>query len=541
MPHALMVLPDTYASVIRRVAVDLTEQLSQIIQIPAHTEVYLPGNSGKIPLDGGGFGACCATEIKYDPEARVVIRYQDIADDNFSLPTAVDTFRNMPVWQDPIRDITVSPVRRMLDFRVDIEYQAEGIVTAKRWLDEQRARVSRGGAELTLKLDYYYMLPRPLQALLRGMYDTIQCSDWPIDDTFEEYMDKNFWQSNTHVATLTLQNEQPAIRERQLDVVGWFDFSGTPDTPAPNGDKAGAYTVSTTFTVRFEQPTHIYVRYPLVCHQNTIPNCFWPKEQPARYQQQNRKTGYLRGPLENRFTRVTPRHVPYIQYPKVNDWTTDSKPYDAFTFYTGLVTIEKDNLRTLLDLQDIGDWVFTGHFLEYFSSLGTKSIARPGGLFNLRLYKNNEWMDLQLEIEPGTTKVKAPFDLDPTKYYHIEISIDRNWWAVHDSTWECLKRYPTVFWTMCNLFNVSVGRQSIDDMQLLGVKLKERLPKEGCPGEGTTPFTKDELVFRTGEVRQWDITNARKEMETRTGPWFKGNRDGIMTVLCAQVVSARKE
>lgn len=540
MPHALMVLPDTYESVIRRVAVDLTEQLSRIIQIPEHTDIYFPGNSQKIPMNEGEFGDCCRTHIKYDPEARAVIRYTDIADDNFSLPTAVNTFKNHPIWEDGTRDIQVCPVRRMLDFRVDIEYKAEGIVTAKRWLDEQRARVSRGGAELTLKLDYYYMLPRPLQALLRGMYDTIQCSDWPIDDTFDEYLNKHFFQSHTHVATLTMEHEQPAIRERQLDVVGWFDFTGTPDTPQANSDKAGSYDVSVTFTLRFEQPTHIYVRYPLVCHQNTIPDCFWPKEQPMRYQQQNRKTGYLRGPLENRFQRFTPRHVPYIQYPKVNDWNTDEKPYDAFTFYTGLVTIEKDDRRSLLDLRDIGDWYFTNHFMEYFTDIGTQSILRPGGLFNFRLYKNNEWLDCQLELERGQTVLRAPFDLSPEYYYHVEISIDRNWWCVHDKVWECLRQYPTVFWTMCNLFNVSVGRRPIEEMQLLGTRLKERVPSECCPGEGTSDWTKDELVFKTGVVRLEDVTTARREMELRTNPWFKGNRENIMLTLCSDIVTVRK-
>lgn len=540
MPHALMVLPDTYDSVVRRVAVDLTEQLSHIIQIPGNTHVFLPGNTDKVPLDSGGFGACCATEIVYDPEARVTIRYQDIADDNFALTTAVNTFKNLPIWEDPIRDVQVCPVRRMLDFRVDIEYQAEGIVTAKRWLDEQRARVSRGGAELTLKLDYYYMLPRPLQALLRGVYDTIQCSDWPIEETFQEYLDKHFWQSHTHVATLILTHEQPAIRERQLDVVGWFDFTGTPDTPTANSDKAGAYTVGLTFTVRFEQPTHVYVRYPLVCHQNPMPNCFWPKTQKPYYQQVERKQSYLRGPLDRRFVAPRPKHVPYIQYPKVNDWTTNLKPYDAFTFYTGLVSIEKSDRRSLLDLKNIGDWQFTGHFLEYFSDLGTSCIVRPGGLFNFRLYQNNEWLDCQLQLEPGTTMIKAPFDLDPLKYYHIEISIDRNWWCVHDKVWDCLRRYPTVFWTVCNLFNVGVGKRDIDDMELLGVKLKQRLPKEGCPGEGTSEFTKDLPVFKTGEVRIKDVTAVRVEMERRGGPYFRGNRDGIMIKLCGDIVTTRR-
>lgn len=540
MPHALMVLPDTYDSVIRRVAVDLTEQLSHIINIPGNTAVYLPGNTDKVALDQGNFGACCATVIAYDPEARVTIRYQDIADDNFSLPTAVDTFRNLPVWYDKTRDITVSPVRRMLDFRVDIEYQAEGIVTAKRWLDEQRNRISRGGAELTLKLDYYYMLPLPLQALLRGLYDTIQCSDWPMKETFDEYMKQYFCQSNTHVATLTLEHAQPAIRERQLDVVGWFDFTGTPDTPAANSDKAGAYTVSMSFTVRFEQPTHIYVRYPLICHQNPIPNCFWPRTQPKRYQAVERKQGYLRGPLDKRFVAPRPKHVPYIQYPLVNDWITDMKPADSFTFYTGLVSIEKTDLRSLLDLKNIGDWKFTGHFMEYFSDIGTAAIIRPGGLFNFRLYKNNDWMDLQLELEPGTTMLRAPFDLDPTKYYHIEISIDRNWWCVHDSVWDTLRRYPTVFWTICNLFSVGPGVRPMSEMQLLGAKLKERVFKAGVPGEGTSLYTADLPVIKTGEVTIKDVTLAREMMERRGGPWFRGNRDNIMTVMCGDIVTTRK-
>ena len=540
MPHALMVLPDTYESVIRRVAVDLTSQLSNILSIPDDTTVYLPGNTGTVPLNQGNFNDCCTTKIMYDPEARMTIKYQDIADDNFSLPTAVNTFKNIPIWEDPIRDIQVCPVRRMVDFRVDIEYQAPGIVIAKRWLDEQRARVSRGGAELTLKLDYYYMLPRPLQALLQGMYDTIQCSDWPIEETYQEYLDKYFFSNHTRVATLILTHEQPAIRERQLDVVGWFDFIGSPETPTVNSDGAGTYNCTVSFTCRFEQPTHVYTRYPLICHQNPIPNCFWPKQQPKRYQEVPRRMGYLRGPLDNRFILPRPKHVPYIQYPRANDWSTDDKPYDSFTFYTGLVSIEKEDRRSLLDLKNIGDWKFTGHFMEYFSDMGTAAIVRPGGLFNFRLYKNNEWMDLQLELEPGTTMLKAPFDLDPLKYYHIEISIDRNWWCVHDEVWNCLKRYPTVFWTMCNLFGVCVGKKPIDEMTLLGTGLPGRVPKPGCPGEGTSKFTEGLPVFKSGVVSQADVTCARRAMEAKGGPWFRGNQDYIMTVLCGDIVTTRK-
>lgn len=540
MPHALMVLPDVYDSVIRKVAVGVTEQLSRIIDIPKSAHVMLPGRTDKLPIDGGAFGACCTVNQIYDSEERVVIKYTEIADEGFALSTAVATFRNFPVWEDPIRDIQICPVRRIMDFRVDIEYKAPGVVMAQRWLDEARVKVSQGREALALYLEYYYMLPIPLQLLLRGMYDTIQCSDWPIDDTYQEWLGKYFLQSNTRVATLSMTHQQPAIRERQTGVIGWFDFVGSPDTPEKDGDNTGTYTARVTYTMRFEQPTHLYIRYPLICHQNPVPDCFWPKRQPPTYRQEDRKAGFLQGRLTNLFIEPRPNHIPYIQQPYVDDWTTNMKPYDAFTFATILVAIDKEDRRTLLDIADLGDWNFTGWFLEYFSTLGTKCIQRPGGLFNFRLYRNNEWIDCQLEMEVGTTVIKAPWDLDPKSYYHVEISIDRNWWAVHDDQWKCLARYPTVFWNMCKLFGLPPGNRPIEEMDLLGRGMEGRLPEPGCPGEGTTDYTKDLPVFKSGVVRWPEAAEARKLMEYRTTPWFKNNAQMVANVLHANIITERR-
>jgi hypothetical protein len=538
MPHALMVLPDVYDSVIRRVAVGVTEQLTKIIDIPSSAEVMLPGQANKLPIDKGAFGACCTVKQIYDSEERVVIRHTDIADDGFALSTAVNTFRNFPVWEDPIRDIQVCPVRRIIDFKVDIEYKAPSITIAKRWLDEARTKVSMGRAEMTLELEYYYMIPRPLQGLLMGMYDTIQCSDWPIADSYEQWLDKHFLQSHTRVATLSMTHEQPVIRERQLDVVGWFDFYGTPETPIRDDDNTGTYTANVSFTFRFEQPTHLYIRYPLICHQNPIQSCFWPKKQPPTYKQEDRKEGFLRGRLDHLFTTKKPRHLPYIKEPYVDDWTTEMKPYDAFTFATILVAIEKDDLRTLMDISTFGDWFFTPWFMEYFVNQGTYCIKRPGGLFNFRLYKNNDWVDCQLELDG--TMLKAPWDLDPKSYYHVEISIDRNWWAVHDDQWACLANYPTVFWNMCKLFGLPPGNKPIEEMKLLGTGLKERVEWAGCKGEGTTDYTKDVPHFKVGVVPGGDIAEARRLMEFRTTPWFKNNLQWISNVLHSNIITVRR-
>jgi hypothetical protein len=540
MPHALIVLPDTSESIERRVAVDVMSQLSRAMTIPEDTVVYLPGETDKVPMDDGTFGGCCKTKIHYDPEARMVVRYTEIADEGFTLTSAVNTHLNLKVWEDPIRDVTVTPVRRYVDFRVDIEYQASGVVHAKRWLDDQRIRLSRGGAEYTFGVKYHYMVPKPLQAIIRGVYDTIQCSEWPIDETWEEYFSGRFWQNNTEIATLINTHQEPAIREHQVDIVGWFDFTAGPDAPVQTSDGAGAYTSTVTFTMRYDRPTHLYCRYPLVAHQNPMHDMFWPKAPYSNYQQIDRKTTAIRGPLDHSVILPRPHGIEYVQYPAVNDWTTNDKPRESFTFYCGLCVLEKSDLRTLLHLTDLGDWEFTEWFLEYFATVGSKAIQRPGGLFNFWLYQNNERMRVALEIDPVTLAVRAPADLDPTLYYHLQISVDVNWWAVPDSTFQCLRRYPTVFWNLCRLFNVSVGRKPISEMKLLGATAKERYASPECPGEGTTDWTKDVDTYKSGVIFQNDVTTARKEMDKYVGRYMNGKFYGPFNILNSGIIATRR-
>lgn len=539
MPHALIPLPDVYETVTRRVAVDVVKQLRDLMQLPDDTAVYLPGFTNTIPMNNGTFGDCCSNKISYDPEARIVVSYDEVADEQFTLTTAVNNNMNLPLFNDPVRDITIRPVRRYVDLRFDIEYQAPGIVIAQRWLDDMRIRFSAGAAESVMNLQYHYNMPASQMVILRALYDTIQCSDWPIAEEFEVWCDNHFTYSKTTVATLANTHPVVTIRERQWDVLGWFEFGTTPDSPRPTDDRTGAYNVTVSFFMRYDRPTHVYCKYPLVTHQNVIPELFWPAGVYTNYQQVDRHTTGVRGPLDASFVLPRPMHIPYIQYPPMDDWTTDKNTNGMFTFFSGLCVIEKTDLRTLLDLTDLGDYYFTEWFLEYFKTAGKNAMGKTG-LFNVTLYENNEWRRTDLELDPDTLTLKSAVDLDPTKYYHVQISIQTNWYAVFEQVFQCIRNYPYVFWSLCSMFKVGVGRRPYEKMVLLGHTRVKRAEVISCQGEGTTDLTKGVVATTTGVVRWEDIVTARSEMDVKSDTYVSQDRVGPMEVLFSQIISLRR-
>jgi hypothetical protein len=551
MASAVIVLPDVYETIMRSVSVSAVSQIANFMGLPKDTNVYFPGRSETVPMNNGMFGNCCdtANAVHFDPETRVEVTYEELAEENFTLSTAVKCQENFPIFIDETRGIVVRPVRRFVDFRIDIRYQAPNVVIAQRWLDDMRIRLSQGVGDLTFFLEYHYNIPHPLMALFRGLYDTMEKSAWPSGKEFKDWLDERFIQPTTDMTTMTGTHGQLSIYERQVDVVGHFDFINTPETPQPVSDKSGAYEVNFSYICRYDRPTHLYVEYPMVVHQCPIPKIFRP-EAPLyhNYQQVDRKTTNLRGSLEHAFILAQRRGLPYIQYPDVDEWVAPDEFPEHLTFFTGLIALDCEDLKYVMDFKSLGRFSFSPHVLEFFDTVGTEAFI-DGGLFNIRLYRNGERHKVPLVMEPGTLKLKTLTDLDPHYYYHIQISVNGDWLTIPNDYWQGMRRYPTVLWQLARMFFTCFGREPIEKMQLLGVG-RPRTVDPKWPGEGTTDWTKDVPTFRTGIVKMSDIHCAKIQRgdtnPDETGPNGPGGgmigRDnwGPTNVLYAGIIAERK-
>lgn len=513
MPSVLVVLPDVYETVARSVAVSAVQQIAQYMGLPEQTRVLLPGKSDTVAMNDGIFGNCCdaANAVYFDPQEKLVIRYEEIAEENFTLSTSVWSNDNYPIFVDEPHGIWVRPIRRFVDFRLDMTYQAPNIVVAQRWLDDQRLKLEEGAGDLTFFLEFHYNVPKPVQSLFKGLHDTMENSAWPTGVSYEEWLTKGFTQPTTEMATLIDTHRTMAIMERQVDVVGHFDFINTPDTPQPSSDKSGSYEVTFSYICRYDRPTHMYVQYPMVMNQCPIPSIFRPKYVYKNYQALERKTTALRGSLEAALGMHLGMGSTYIQYPDTDDWSTDDQPPNSFLIFSGLLTLDCKEPRYLMDMRKLGRFNFTCPWVELFDTLGDK-VFKNNSWFIIRLYKNDKYINIPMSMERGSLKLMADVDLDPNYVYHIQILLNKNFYAIPRDHWECLRRYPTIFYSLCQLFGVGPGKRPIEQMQMLGMGI-DRRPSEECPGEGTTDWCCGESQFPRGIVKWSEVQDALSEQD----------------------------
>lgn len=486
MPHSLILLPDVYESVTRRVATAITEQVARNMRLPPQTLVYLPGNTDAVPLnDGSVFGNCCAPNIHFPSEARLVVRYSEEVDDSTTLTTGINNLENLPLFNDPIRDVVIRPVWRYVTFNLTMEYTAPSIVIAQRWLDEQRARISMGRAEQYSVAEYHYAFPDAVMKLLRIMHKTMEESDYPTGVPFEEWVKQYLTVPTTTIAAIDGTDERLAVVERQVEIIGWPDFTNGPPTPERDGSNTGAYVVTFTYAFRYNRPTHMFTKFPYVVHQKAIPKPLRGETPYPSFRQEPRRVSRTKGAFDRLLLDMQAYRLPYVHYPINDDWTSKDYSKGCLTFFQGLITLSKDDHHSVVDLAEMGTMEFTPFFLEYFYHQGNKLFDRTLSLFDFRLYENNNLLfNHAFEMVPGTTMVRSKTPLDPEKYYHIQIGLVRNWYHLRDATMTCLRRYPTVTWNLLRALGVKHLPNHPREMTFLSANF-DRPPSEACPGEGS--------------------------------------------------------
>lgn len=482
MPNALIPLPDVYESVTRRVAIHAVSQLVRLMQLPANTKVYLPGMAEAVPMNNGTFGNCYSANLMYPSESALIVRFNEEVDESHTLTTPVNNQEHRPVFLDEARDIQIRPVYRFVSLALTIEYNATNQVVAQRWLDEMRSRISMGRAELYLELDYHYGIPDGVMYLLQHLHSTMESSSTPSGLSFEEYLKTHLQVPTTIATTLAGTEPQWVVPEHQKEVLGWFDFTTTPQTP--EAGEYGNHRATITYTFQYNRPTQWYCRYPLMVHNKPVARQFRPQTPYETYRKHTRRVSTTKGSFDALVQFLEAHGVPYVQVPETDDWTPAFIPKGRLTFFSGLIQLSPTNRRTLLDLSNLGEFQFNPYFLEYFYHQGERLFSKSESIFEFRLYENRTYRsDVKLRFKPQSVTIETDRDLDLTKYYHVQISLIRNWYEVASHTLEALRRYPTVLYRCLQALGVCLDNRAYDQLNLLGYGYP-RPPNPQDPGEG---------------------------------------------------------
>lgn len=508
MPTANIQVPDVYESIIRRVAIDSVTQLANTMRLPPDTKILLPGNADSVPMNGGTFGKINSTGIDYPTTGRLLVTVNEESNDENVLSQHVGPNEQLPIFEDYERCISIYPIYRNVQNVMTLEYTAPNINIAQRWLDEMRTRVSQLRAELYQTLEYHYAIPNTILLLLHEVWSKIETSTTPENVSFKEYLDVHLCRPTTTIDTLTDTYPERVIKERQLEVLGWFDFTASPPKPEKDGN-TGAYVCSVSYSFYYDRPHGFFTRWPLIVHNQAIDSAFHPKEAYSTFRQEDRRVSFLKGNLES-FLRGINEGIPFIVHPDIDDFVPMEHVIDSKVFFSGLLVINPDDPTRLVDLSKLGSHTFTPYFLEYFYQQRHTLFNSRTSPFTFRLFENQkEVIDSELRLRDGSLVIETNKPLNLKRMYHIQIGIRKNWRGLTDTTRQCLRRYPVVTYTLLKALGIVLGNPCYRDVRLLGLG-SERIPSPQCPGQGRLLAAPDK-----GGIWPWPWLSD----EWRDRPW----------------------
>lgn len=554
MPHALVALPDVYDSVIRRIVQSATEQLNTIMRLPSDTRIYIPGRSEAIPLNGGIFTQPYDPGVYYPNSTKMIVSFSEDPTDDYTIQSLNHMKESFPIILDETRDIRIHPVHRMYSMTMTIEYHSDSKATSQKWLDEMRTRIMKGRSEFYLNLEYYYALPTNLLNLLMHVHEKMESSAAPTGLTFEDWLDNQLMIPIKHVANQIQEHKTITFPERQSEVLGWFDFESSPETP--EAEEAGMYQTSIGFTFHYQRPMQLFVDYPFLIHNKPIAKKYRDRKTMMTFREEFiRRVSRTKGALDDMLAYMVNNRIPYVQYPENDDWVPNEteEPNRTLILYTGLVMVDPDDPRQIMNLSNLGDMQFTSKFLEYFSHAGNELFVHHGTPFDFRLYENRKRKYIDLELVNGT-EVRSLEDLDITKYYHIQIGIKRCWTMLDRKNREALRRYPQVLYWLLRALNVWIGTNMtnagnyisrVDDPATKWTyeDFKQTLLGQGQPrsadpkwlGEGYE--TNNDL---DGLVRKKDFDHALDALARKECMLDPQNEPAFLNVLFLEILAAKQ-
>lgn len=519
MPNATIVLADTYEQIQRRVAVGVSRHLARIMRLPKETMINIPGESETTPMNGGSFQDCCY-DVKFPASTKILMTFSEEVDESTSLTTAVKTKQNFAVFQDQVRGIVIRPITRIVKMVCTIKMTGQSGPVVQKWVDELRTRFSAGRVEIPLDLEYHYSLPDRLHEILMGLHATAQKSSVQLPE-FKDWFHEHTPVATTVVTTLIDTAPRLVYIERQLGVLGWFDYQTGPPNPERDGDD-GAWSSSVSFTIQYSRPHEFYAVWPLLVHNQVVPKALRPRVLAPTAFERDQRVSRLKGTLDKPLNEQRWLGQPYLRVPAIDDWPVPDKLRHRATFFTGLAQLKDSDKRTLLDLTKLDKLQLHPAIIEYYRHKGPDAIGSGQGIFEFNLYQNNEHMGSNLLTVTHDCLVKATVDLDITRYYHVEISLVTNWYELTRDTKQCLRRYPTVVMLLARALRL----RSL--IRIVGAGLP-RTPSTKCPGEGEW----GEGALTTGLVALDVLDNITKD----TNPDALTGSIGPLTVMEYELVT----
>lgn len=423
MPTTCIPLDETNRSIFSKAYYGVIQQILHQIQIPygtliaMHKGMEINRTDNQTNLTSEQLPNLPSTVAKRKVIAEITENYNEDA-----LSTTAVSYRDTaPIFVDPQIDFIIYPVYVTSDITIKLTFSTPSKTEAQRLRDDIRMKLSQMRNILHHEIEYDILLPELTQNLITDIYD-LKNRLYPM--TLAEYF-RTFSTRQMHMVTdlANKSNAQIAIHERQVRIVGTFEFSAMPE-PIEEDNDTNTYRLVIPYKFTMEVPRGICMSYnPIVCNR-PLPAKYLQyiadakiktREEYSRNLTYTASLGALshfeaHRQLDYRINNKRPLNLPlFDDFPQRN-----GHPGYMITV-TFLTSVDESDRQTLFNLRDIPDFYMNEKILRWIEDSQRANVTIPyRSIFYFGLHYPDRYYDKDcLELTPDLTlksKVKLPLD-----------------------------------------------------------------------------------------------------------------------------------
>lgn len=424
MPKVVLPVPEVSENVIRPVVFDIARQLMKKMKISPDTKILYPGDSDKAKQPGSELTQTSGVNTLPFHD-RLFIEVDEEFDSEKILNTAVFQAENLFIFRDDRIDTYIKPIYGALDLNLNFKYRAEDKTSALKWRNDLRNRVGMLGDNLITMHDitYSYLIPSEFLIIIKELH-RLRENVAGYGENFDQYFKSNLTSNASLVSNMNGESTAWGISEKQLRIIGQFDFDGIPEKGSKE-DEGDTWSIGFTYKVKFEMPAGCIIAYSIVVHNQLISQKFRPNREdriPSIYRNNFSYTlssgAFSKFDVSNRNFNATPG----ISIPEFDEFIPSDIATSTLRLFTALVNIDEKNPKFLMSLKDISkNYNFNSGMMDFLVQEAPYMHKFGFSIICLQLYRNQYLVKEYLTVD-DLLNVNLIEEVSLRNNYHVRFS-----------------------------------------------------------------------------------------------------------------------
>ncbi len=418
------ILADAYFKIIQDIVETVKIPYASLVVVHKDTEVTLTDN--KTNVSGLQQTNLPSTAAK----RRIITSITEEYNEDELTTTAVHQQAAYPIFQDQDINVYIYPIYVKSDIVIEFSYISPSKIEANRIRDDIRIRLSQTRNITIHDIEYNILVPDIVEEFIADVH-TLKSRLVPqtLEDYFKEHSTKRI-----HIMTdmSNKENAKLAVNERQVRIVGLFDFNSMPEKIEIDNENNN-YKVNFSYKLSIDVPRAIVMRYPVMICNRPLQSKYLQFIEDAKVQSKEeykRDLNYTsqslhalshfeaHRQLENRVDIKLPINVPLF------DDFNKREGHKGYCILASFLTdVNETDKRTLFNLRDIDPYYIPEPLLQFIAAGERTYIVNPFMSFlYLGLYQDDIHFDNNILTIDNNLNIKSKVDLTLFKPIRVTLS-----------------------------------------------------------------------------------------------------------------------